>query len=76
MSVSVRISDELYEAARRTAKAEFRSIPQQIEFWAKLGRAAYDNPDLPIDFIRDILMAKMEDPADTEPFVPEGSLDG
>jgi hypothetical protein len=43
MSVSVRISDELYEAARRTAKAEFRSIPQQIEFWAKLGRAAYDN---------------------------------
>jgi hypothetical protein len=51
MSVSVRISDELYEAARRTAKAEFRSIPRQIEFWAKLGRAAYDNPDLPIDFI-------------------------
>jgi len=76
MSVSVRISDELYEAARRTAKAEFRSIPQQIEFWAKLGRAAYDNPDLPIDFIRDILMAGMEDPADAEPFVPEGSLNG
>ena len=76
MSVSVRISDELYEAARRTAKAEFRSIPQQIEFWAKLGRAAYDNPDLPIDFIRDILMARMEAQADAEPFVPEGSLDG
>ncbi|MFO1428550.1 MAG: ParD-like family protein [Candidatus Competibacteraceae bacterium] len=69
MSVSVRISDELYEAAKRTAKAELRSIPQQIEFWAKLGRAAYDNPDLPIDFIRDILMARMEDPAGSVPEV-------
>jgi len=27
MSVSVRISDQIYEAARRTAKAKFRSIP-------------------------------------------------
>ena len=46
MSISVRVSDELYEAARIAAKTEFRSIPQQIEFWARLGRAAYDNPDL------------------------------
>ena len=40
MSVSVRVSDDLYEAAKRASKVEFRSIPQQIEFWARLGRAA------------------------------------
>lgn len=70
MSVSVRVSDDLYEAAKRVSKTEFRSIPQQIEFWAKLGRAADDNPELPAEFIRDILMAKMEDPAELTPFVP------
>ena len=42
MSTAVRVSDELYEAARNAAKAEFRSVPQQIEFWARLGRAAYE----------------------------------
>lgn len=72
MSISVRLSNELYEAARSTAKSEFRSVPQQIELWAQLGRAAQDNPDLPIDFVRDILMSQMMDIDDAEPFVPEG----
>jgi len=72
MSVSVRVSDDLYKAASTTAKAEYRSIPQQIEFWAQLGRAAFDNPDLPIDLVRDILMSRMVPVEDAEPFVPEG----
>ena len=76
MSTAVRVSDELYEAARNAAKAEFRSVPEQIEFWARLGRAAYDNPDLPIDFVRDILMAKMTDVGAAEPFVSEGNAGG
>jgi hypothetical protein len=76
MSSAVRVSDELYEAARSAAKAEFRSIPQQVEYWARLGRAAYDNPDLPIDFVRDILMSKMTDVDAAEPFVPEGNVGG
>lgn len=29
------------------ARAECRSIPHQIEFWAKIGKCALDNPDLP-----------------------------
>jgi hypothetical protein len=76
MSSAVRVSDELYEAARSAAKAELRSIPQQIEFWARLGRAAYDNPDLPIDFVSDILMSKTMDVGAAEPFVPEGNAGG
>ena len=39
--------------AKVRAKAEMRSIPQQVAYWAKVGRAALDNPDLPIEFVRD-----------------------
>ena len=70
MSVSIRIDDELYEQAKITAKAEMRSIPQQIAFWAKVGRAALDNPDLPIDFVKDVLIAMSEPNIDATPFIP------
>ncbi|MCP4040926.1 MAG: ParD-like family protein [Gammaproteobacteria bacterium] len=72
-SVSIRINGDLYLAAKRSAKGEFRTIPAQIEFWAKVGRAALDNPDLPVDFVRDVLISKDQDQALAEPFVPEGS---
>ena len=65
MSISIRIDDGLYDAARVRAKAEMRSIPQQVAYWAKVGRAALDNPDLPIEFIRDTLVALEEE---SEPF--------
>ncbi len=65
MSISVRINDALYEAAKQRAKAEFRSIPNQLEYWAMVGRAALDNPDLPVEFIRDVLIAQNEE---SEPF--------
>ena len=42
MSVSVRIDDALVEEARTAAKAEYRTVQGQIEFWAKVGRAALD----------------------------------
>jgi hypothetical protein len=31
-----------------------------------------DNPDLPIDCVRDLLIARAEGPALASPFVPEG----
>ncbi len=70
MSVSIRIDDDLYEQAKSSAKAEMRSIAQQVAFWAKVGRTALDNPDLPIDFIKEILIAR-EEPS--EPFYFSGS---
>lgn len=60
MSIAIRIDDELYEDAKRTAAAEFRTVPLQVAYWAKIGKAALDNPDLPIEFIRDLLVAKMQ----------------
>jgi len=69
MSISIRIDDALYETAKTRARAEMRSIPQQVSYWAKIGRAALDNPDLPIEFVRDTLLAMEED---SEPFeLPE-----
>lgn len=65
MSISIRIDDALYSMAQSRSKAEMRSIPQQVAYWAKIGRAALDNPDLPIEFVRDTLVAMEEE---SEPF--------
>ena len=54
----------------QAAKAEFRTVQGQIEFWAKVGRAALDNPDLPASFIAESLMAMNEPREEAEPFVP------
>ncbi len=73
MGIPVRIDDTLYEQARAQAKTEHRTIAGQIKFWAMIGRAALDNPDLPIDFIRDTLVARAEGKSYSTPFVPEGN---
>lgn len=61
---SVNISDDLYSDAKKYASVESRSITGQIEHWAKIGKIMQDNPDLPYDFVRDILLAQTEDPID------------
>ena len=71
MSMPVRIDSELYEQAKSHANAERRTIAGQIEFWAMIGKAALDNPDLPIDFVRDLLIARAEGQALATPFVPQ-----
>jgi hypothetical protein len=73
MGMPVRIDDALYSDAKAQAKAEHRTIAGQIEFWAIIGRAALDNPDLPIDFIRDLLVSRAEGKSHSTPFVPEGN---
>ncbi len=72
MGMPVRIDDALYDQARAQAQAERRTIAGQIEFWAVVGRTALDNPDLPIDFVRDLLIARAEGPTLATPFVPGG----
>ncbi len=71
MSISVRIDDQLVAQARSAAKAEFRTMQGQIEFWARIGRAALDNPDLPVSFIADSLVSLSEPREETTEFVPQ-----
>lgn len=70
MSMPVRIDDDLYELAKLEAKAEHRTIAGQIEFWATVGRAAIDNPDLPVSFIIDSLASMAEPREQGTPFIP------
>ncbi len=69
-TASVRIDEDLVHAARDAAKAEFRTVQGQLEFWAKVGRAALDNPDLPASFIAETLMSMVQPREDSLPFVP------
>ena len=68
MGTAIRIDDDIYLAAQRVASAERRSIPQQIEFWALVGKTALENPDLPVDFVRELLISKHTDRALAERF--------
>lgn len=70
MSKAIRVSETIYYAAKTTADAEHRSIPGQIEHWAMIGRAAMDNPDLPIDMVKELLITKNQPKSMAEPFVP------
>lgn len=71
MSIAIRIDETIYNAAKQIARAEYRSIPNQIEYWAMIGKCALDNPDLPIELIKDILLAKNTDRSLAEVFVFE-----
>ena len=68
MSIPIRIDEAIYNEAKKTARAEHRSIPSQIEFWASIGKCALDNPDLPIEFVKELLVSKHQDRSLAQPF--------
>lgn len=51
MSINVKLSTDLISQAKPYGEINNRSVPEQIEYWAKIGRTAEDNPDLPFDMI-------------------------
>ena len=59
-STAVRLSEEIVRTARAYAPVNSRSIPKQIEHWAKIGKIAEENPDLPYEFIKKLLEAREE----------------
>ncbi len=60
MAQSVRLSDVLVKQAQTVGEVMSRSGARQIEHWAKIGKIAEENPDLPYEFIVDILISKAE----------------
>jgi len=60
MAIALKLSDELVEIAKTHAAAKHRSVPKQIEHWAKLGKIAEENPDLPFKFIQDVMLSHEE----------------
>ena len=70
MGMPVRINDALYEQARAEALVEHRTIAGQIEYWATIGRASLDNPDLPVSFVAEALASVREPRNHATLFVP------
>ncbi len=56
MSIAVRISDELVKEAKTLSKVENRSVTGQIEYWAKIGKIAEQNPTLSYELIKELLI--------------------
>lgn len=69
-TIRIPVEDGLYEQARLAAAAENRTVSGQIEYWARVGRAALENPDLPASFIAEALISLGEPRSDAMPFVP------
>jgi hypothetical protein len=60
MATCIHHNDEFVKEAQIHAKENKLSIPKQIEHWAKIGRMAEDNPDLPYAFIKEAVVASAE----------------
>lgn len=57
MSTAIKLSDELVADAKRHGAIQQRSTPKQIEYWAKIGKLAKENPELPVPFLESLLVA-------------------
>ena len=60
MSTAIHLSELLIEEAKPIAQAMHRSVEEQIEYWARLGKVAEENPDLPINMLQDMLVSMEE----------------
>lgn len=60
MATAVKLSDSIILDAKVMSKALNRSVAGQIEYWAKIGKIAEENPDLTYAFIKDMLIAQQE----------------
>lgn len=57
MPTTVELSELLIDQAKPFAQAMSRSVAEQIEYWARLGKVAEENPDLPIPMLQDIIFS-------------------
>jgi len=58
--VCIRLPEELKKRIEIKAKRSHRNFTNQVEDYLRIALIAEDNPDLPFEFIRDILEAKAE----------------
>ena len=58
---TISLPASLVDDAKKSAKSAKRTIPEQVAYWAKIGKTALDNPDLPVSFIVDIFNAMEEE---------------
>ena len=59
-TASISLDEKLVQKAMIMAKALNRTTPKQIEHWAKIGEMMEDNPDLSYEFVKQVIIAKVE----------------
>ena len=64
--MTIEVDQQLYQDAAAVAAQNHITVDEQIDMWARVGRTALDNPDMPVASIQDILTAQKQP---TEPFV-------
>jgi len=60
MTTAIRLPAAIIHDAKVTSRLEHRTIPGQIEHWARLGKCAEENPDLSMSALKDILLGLSE----------------
>ena len=60
MAKAVKLSDAIMADAQIMSKSFNRSVAGQIEYWAKIGKIAEENPDLTYELIKDIIISRNE----------------
>ena len=59
-SSSIRLDQDLIDKASIMARAVNRSVPKQIEHWAKIGKIMEENPELSYEFVHQSLIGMAE----------------
>ena len=60
MSMAVNLSDEIVQVAKAHSKVCHRSMAKQIEYWARIGKTAEENPDMTYEDIKAIFLSLEE----------------
>jgi len=59
-SIAIKLNQDIVQSARKVGLIEHRSAPKQLEYWARIGRIAVENPDLPYQFIQAVLLGRTQ----------------
>lgn len=66
----MKLSEEIISDAKTSSRVFNRSVSGQIEYWAKIGKIAEENPDLTYEMIKDILISLQEvEEGKVEPYI-------
>ena len=56
----IQLSNDFLLEARQHADVFSRTVSKQIEYWSRIGKIVEENPDLPYNFIKNILLSQEE----------------
>ncbi|MFM8446602.1 MAG: TA system antitoxin ParD family protein [Candidatus Nanopelagicaceae bacterium] len=74
MGKVVKLNEDFVARVAKEAKSNRRSVPKQIEFYYTIAAAALENPDLPVEWVRDLLISKDSGPGQRVKWIDDALL--